>query len=98
MLKVELKFGEINPVDAMIKQYELLKKEGIYRAFINGYSKRGSLVFDESKMSRDEVLEMLKEFKPEIVGAQRLTLEELVESSYSWKNHRGEVKIGKVEN
>ncbi|WP_461866616.1 DUF3213 domain-containing protein [Thermococcus sp.] len=93
MLKIELRFGEINPVDAMVKQYELLKEEGIYRAFINGYSKRASVVFDESKISKEEVLKRLGEFKPKVVGVQRLSLEELVESSYSWNNHRGEVKV-----
>lgn len=85
MLKLRLKFGEINPADAMAKQYELLNEEGIYRAFINGYSKRGSVVFDESRISREEILKRLEEFKPEIVGAERLTLNELIESSYSWK-------------
>ncbi len=89
MLKLRLKFRKINPVDAMVKQYELLNEEGIYRAFINGYSKRGSVVFDESKISREEIMKRLEDLEPEIVGAERLTLNELIESSYSWK--------GKVE-
>ena len=90
MLKLRLKFRKINPVDAMVKQYELLNEEGIYRAFINGYSRRGSVVFDESKISREEIMKRLEDLEPEIVGAERLTLDELIESSYSWK---GEVEV-----
>ncbi|WP_456396151.1 DUF3213 domain-containing protein [Thermococcus sp.] len=90
MLKLRLKFRKINPVDAMVKQYELLNEEGIYRAFINGYSRRGSVVFDESRISREEIMKRLEDFEPEIVGAERLTLDELIESSYSWK---GEAEV-----
>ncbi len=93
MIRIEMRFREINPVDAMARQYELLSEEGIYRAFINGYSKRGVVVFDESKISRERILEKLEDFKPEIVAVRNLTLEELIESSYSWKNHMGEAKV-----
>ncbi|HDZ36683.1 MAG TPA: DUF3213 domain-containing protein [Thermococcus sp.] len=92
LTKIILKFENVDWETATAKQYELLKDTGVWRAFINGYSKNGVVVFDEEKLSKEELLERLKELKPEIVREEHITVEELLESSYSWNNILGKME------
>ncbi len=89
LTRLEFKFGNINWEKATIKQYELEKDERIWRIFINGYAKNGFVVFDEDVLSREELLKALGELEPEIKGEKKLTVAELIESSYSWNNVLG---------
>ncbi|AEK73465.1 hypothetical protein GQS_07845 [Thermococcus sp. 4557] len=89
LTRIDLRFGRITPDEARARQYELLKDGRVWRAFINGYARSGFVVFDEETISKDEVLEKLRDFEPEITAIKRLTVEELVESSYSWNNVMG---------
>ncbi|WP_148883220.1 DUF3213 domain-containing protein [Thermococcus aciditolerans] len=86
LIRMDLKFGRITPEEARARQYELLKDGRIWRAFINGYAKNGFVVFDGETISKEEVLEKLRDFEPEVTSIGRLTVAELVESSYSWNN------------
>ncbi|ASJ13348.1 DUF3213 domain-containing protein [Thermococcus thioreducens] len=89
---LSLRFGNIDWEKATAKQYELLKDERIWRAFLNGYAKNGFVVFDEDALPREELLEALKELEPEIIGEERIAVKELVESSYSWNNILGSME------
>ncbi|NJE04091.1 DUF3213 domain-containing protein [Thermococcus sp. MV11] len=91
LLRLEFRFARATPDDARVVQYELLKDERVWRAFINGYAKNGFVVFDEEALPREELLEKLKSLEPEVVGEVYLTVEELIESSYSWNNVMGQV-------
>lgn len=88
LTKLEIKL-KIGPVDAQKLQYELSKNLATHRVSINGYTKRGIIIFDEHKLPREELLKMLEAYEPEVNGMERLTVEELIESSMSWKNVRG---------
>ncbi|AIU69099.1 hypothetical protein TEU_01405 [Thermococcus eurythermalis] len=86
LTKITLKFENVDWEKATAKQYELLTDVRVWRAFINGYSKKGIVVFDEEKMPKKELIEKLEDLKPEIVKEEQITVEELLESSYSWNN------------
>jgi len=86
MERIDFKFNKITPDEAREMQYKLSLDLAVYRVFINGYSKTGYVVFDETKLSKDKLLEMLKPFEPEVISERELTPEELIESSLSWKN------------
>ncbi|ALM76186.1 DUF3213 domain-containing protein [Thermococcus barophilus] len=88
---VELKFSKITPQEAMDLQYKLSVNPATYRVFINGYSKRGMIIFDEEKLPKEKLLEMLSALKPQIIEEKEISIEELVNSSMSWKNVMGEV-------
>jgi len=86
LTRLDFRFKNANFENASAKQYELLKDARVWRAFLNGFAKNGFVIFDEEALPRDELLKALEELEPEIVGEKRLTVEELVESSYSWNN------------
>ncbi|NJE02473.1 DUF3213 domain-containing protein [Thermococcus sp. JdF3] len=86
LIRMDFKFGRITPEEARARQYELLRDGRVWRAFINGYAKNGFVVFDGETLSKEEVLEKLRGFEPEVTSIGRLTVGELVESSYSWNN------------
>ncbi len=90
LVRIDLKFGNINWEKATIKQYELEKELGVWRIFLNGYAKNGFVIFDEDVLSREELLKALGELEPEIKGEKKLTVAELIESSYSWNNVLGQ--------
>lgn len=90
LTRLELRFGNIDWEKATVKQYELEKDERIWRIFLNGYAKNGFVVFDEETLPREELLKALEELKPEIKGERKLTVGELIESSYSWNNVLGQ--------
>ncbi|NJE05361.1 DUF3213 domain-containing protein [Thermococcus sp. M36] len=92
LTKLVLRFGSIDPERAAAKQYELLKDTRVWRAFLNGYAKNGVIIFDEEAMPRGELLEKLKELEPEVVREERLTVQELIESSASWNNILGNME------
>ncbi|ASJ10578.1 hypothetical protein A3L12_04335 [Thermococcus sp. P6] len=85
---LRLRFGKVDWEKATAKQYELLKEDRVWRAFLNGYARSGFIVFDEESLPREEVMEILKELEPMIVEDKEITVEELIESSYSWNNVR----------
>ncbi|NJE60751.1 DUF3213 domain-containing protein [Thermococcus sp. 21S7] len=91
LTRLLLKFGNIDPERASAKQYELLKDNRVWRAFINGYSRNGFVIFDGEALPREELLEKLGDLEPEITGEETVTVGELVESSYSWNNVLGQV-------
>jgi len=86
LTRIEFKFGDIDWERATVKQYELGKELGVWRVFLNGYAKNGFVVFDEELLPRERLLETLREFEPEVLSERRLTIGELIESSYSWNN------------
>ncbi|WP_175059246.1 DUF3213 domain-containing protein [Thermococcus sp. 2319x1] len=86
MRRVDLKFSKITPDEAREMQYKLSLDLAVYRVFINGYSKSGYVIFDETKLPKEKLLEMLKPFEPEVINEKELTPQELIESSLSWKN------------
>ena len=86
LVRLDLKFGNINWEKATIKQYELEKELGVWRIFLNGYAKNGFIIFDEELITKEKILEALDELQPEITAMKRLTVGELVESSMSWNN------------
>ncbi|KUJ99290.1 MAG: Uncharacterized protein XD43_1041 [Thermococcales archaeon 44_46] len=86
MIRIDLKFGKITPDEAREMQYKLSLDLAVYRVFLNGYSKYGYVVFDNSKLPKEKLLEMLKPFEPEVISEKELTPQELIESSLSWKN------------
>ncbi len=88
---VELKFSRITPQEAMDLQYKLSVNPATYRVFINGYSKTGMIIFDEEKLSKEKLLEVLSALNPQIIEEKEISIEELVNSSMSWRNVMGEV-------
>ncbi|MCA6214581.1 DUF3213 domain-containing protein [Thermococcus bergensis] len=86
MMRLDIKFGKITPDEAREMQYKLSLDAAVYRVFLNGYSKYGYVVFDNSKLPKEKLLEMLKPFEPEVISEKELTLQELVENSLSRKN------------
>ena len=86
MKRIDFKFDKITSDEAREMQYKLSLDLAVYRVFINGYSKTGYVIFDEAKLSKDKLLEMLKPFEPEVISEKELTPQELIESSLSWKN------------
>jgi len=84
LVRIDLRFNDVNWERATVKQYELLRDRAVWRAFINGYSKKGFVIVDEG--AEQTVVERLEELKPEVTGKKEMSLEELVESSYSWNN------------
>ena len=63
----------------------------MWRIFLNGYAKNGFIIFDGELITKEELLERLKDLKPEVVGEEGLTLGELIESSASWNNVLGQI-------
>ncbi|ASJ06102.1 DUF3213 domain-containing protein [Thermococcus pacificus] len=92
LTRLNFKFGNIDWEKATIKQYELEKELGVWRIFLNGYAKNGFVIFDEELIPKEKLLEALKELEPEITAIKRLTVEELIESSYSWNNILGKME------
>ncbi|MDV3103224.1 DUF3213 domain-containing protein [Thermococcus waiotapuensis] len=92
LVRLDLKFGNIDWEKATVKQYELEKELGIWRIFLNGYTRKGFVVFDEEAMPREKLLEILKELEPEVVEEKKLTASELAETSYSWNNILGKTE------
>ncbi|NJE76546.1 DUF3213 domain-containing protein [Thermococcus sp. ES12] len=92
LTKLFLRFGSIDWERATAKQYELLKDERVWRAFINGYAKNGFVIFDEEALPREELLKRLGDLEPEIVREESVTVGELIESSYSWNNILGKME------
>ncbi|WP_099209153.1 DUF3213 domain-containing protein [Thermococcus henrietii] len=86
LTRLELQFDKGNWELATAKQYELLTKAEVWRAFLNSYTGRGFVIFDEETLSREKILETLKELNARVVSEKRLTVDELLESSYSWNN------------
>ncbi|WP_297535388.1 DUF3213 domain-containing protein [Thermococcus sp.] len=86
LTRLEFRFKNANFENASAKQYELEKDERVWRVFINGFAKNGFVVFDEEALPREEILKTLEELEPEVVGEKSLTVEELINSSYSWNN------------
>ena len=91
LTRINFKFGNIDWESAQIKQYELEKELGVWRVFLNGYARNGFVVFDEELLPRERLLDILKELEPETKTVKRLTVGELIESSYSWNNILGQV-------
>jgi|GEM_PF-569308 len=90
LTRLEFRFGDVDWERATVKQYELEKDERVWRVFINGYTKNGFVVFEEDALPREELLKTLQDLKPEIKGEKKLTVGELIESSYSWNNILGQ--------
>lgn len=85
MLKLTFRLNGINPADAMSLQYKLSLNMAIYRVFINGYTKRGFVVFDEQNLPKEELLKMLEPYGVEVIREEPLTLEELVKMSVNYR-------------
>lgn len=86
LVKLELKVPGITPEKGIELQHDLAENLAIYRVFVNGFTKRIKVVFDEREMSKEELLDALGEFSPEVIKEERITLSELIEGSMSWKN------------
>ncbi|CAI1492855.1 MULTISPECIES: DUF3213 domain-containing protein [Thermococcus] len=86
LTRLELQFDRGNWELATAKQYELLTRAEVWRAFLNSYTGRGFVVFDEEALPREKILETLKELNARVVAEKKLTVGELIESSYSWNN------------
>ncbi|WP_457742010.1 DUF3213 domain-containing protein [Thermococcus sp.] len=86
LTRLEFRFKNANFESASAKQYELEKDERVWRVFLNGFAKNGFVVFDEEAFPREELLKILEELQPEVINERKLTVEELIESSYSWNN------------
>jgi hypothetical protein len=86
LIRLDLKFEDIDWEKATIKQYELQRDERVWRIFLNGYAKNGFVVFDPEALPEEELLEVLRELKPKIKSRRELTISELIESSMSWNN------------
>nr|WP_297509286.1 DUF3213 domain-containing protein [Thermococcus sp.] len=86
LTRLELRFGKVNFESATVKQYEVLNDVRVWRAFINAYTKKGFVVFDEETLPREELLEKLADLEPEIISERYVTVGELIESSMSWNN------------
>ncbi len=86
LIKLELKAPGITPEKGIELQHDLSENLAIYRVFVNGFTKRIEVVFDEREMSKEELLDALGEFSPEVIKEERLTLSEIIEGSMSWKN------------
>ncbi|AJC71165.1 hypothetical protein X802_02460 [Thermococcus guaymasensis DSM 11113] len=90
LTRLELEFDKGNWELATAKQYELLTKAEVWRAFLNSYTGKGFVIFDEDALPREKLLETLKELNAKVVGEKKLTIAELVENSMSWNNVFGE--------
>ncbi|WP_297478044.1 DUF3213 domain-containing protein [Thermococcus sp.] len=86
LVRLDLKFKNVDWEKATIKQYELEKELAIWRIFINGYAKNGFVIFDDELVTRESILNSLRELEPEVTGEKTLTVGELVEQSYSANN------------
>ncbi|WP_297480279.1 DUF3213 domain-containing protein, partial [Thermococcus sp.] len=64
LTRIELEFDKGNWELTTTKQYELLTSEAVWRAFLNSYTGRGFVVFDEEVLTREKILETLKELNP----------------------------------
>ena len=90
LTRLELEFDKGNWELATAKQYELLTKVEVWRAFLNSYTGKGFVIFDEDALPREKLLETLKELNAKVVGEKKLTIAELIDASYSWNNVFGE--------
>ncbi|WP_297499725.1 DUF3213 domain-containing protein [Thermococcus sp.] len=86
LTRLELRFGNVDFEGATVKQYEVLNDMRVWRAFINAYTRKGFVIFDEEALPREELLEKLADLKPEVISERYVTIGELVESSMSWNN------------
>ncbi|EEB73777.1 DUF3213 domain-containing protein [Thermococcus sp. AM4] len=86
LVRLNLRFGDIDWERATVKQYELEKEEAVWRIFLNGYARNGFVVFDPSVLSEDKILEALEGLQPEVKSREELTVAELIERSMSWNN------------
>ncbi len=90
LTRLELEFDKGNWELATAKQYELLTKAEVWRAFLNSYTGKGFVIFDEDALPREKLLETLKELNAKVVAEKKLTVAELIDASYSWNNVFGE--------
>ena len=90
LTRLELEFDKGNWELATAKQYELLTKAEVWRAFLNSYTGKGFVIFDEDALPREKLLETLKELNAKVVDEKKLTIAELIDASYSWNNVFGE--------
>ncbi len=86
LVKLELKVPGITPEKGVELQHDLAENLAIYRVFVNGFAKRIKIILDEKEMSKEELLDALREYMPEVIKEERVTLSEVIESSMSWKN------------
>jgi len=86
LTRLDFSFGNVNWEKGTVKQYELERDERVWRVFINGYAKSGFVVFDEEALPREELLGKLEDLEPKVKGERKITVAELIESSYSWNN------------
>ncbi|RLI83167.1 MAG: hypothetical protein DRP01_09285 [Archaeoglobales archaeon] len=86
LTRFELEFDKGNWELLTVKQYELLTKAEVWEAFLNSYTGRGFVTFDEKDLPKEEVLKILKELNPKISNEKKITITELIESKYSWNN------------
>ncbi|MFA4645698.1 DUF3213 domain-containing protein [Pyrococcus kukulkanii] len=87
MKKITIKLGKISEEKAKRLQYELSVNDSIYRVFINPYLKEAKIIFDDSRIKVEEILEKLKDFQPNVSGMEEVSLEKVIEESMSW-NHK----------
>ncbi len=92
LMRLDLKFGKIDPETAQVKQYELEKDIRVWRVFLNGYARNGFVVFDEEAMSKEEIMNLLGDLEPQVKAMRRLTVADLVDESMSWNNILGKMK------
>ncbi len=85
LVRLELKVPDITPEKGTELQHDLAENLAVYRVFVNGFTKRIKIIFDEKKMSKEELLGALEEYMPEVIKEERVTLSEVIESSMSWK-------------
>ncbi|WP_048150449.1 DUF3213 domain-containing protein [Palaeococcus ferrophilus] len=86
LTKLVLKLTSADWENTSAKQYEIAKEIGVWRVFLNGYSKRGVVVFDEEVLPREELLKRLEDLKPEIVTEESLMVQELIVGSMGSNN------------
>ncbi len=84
LVRIDMSFGSVSHESAKVKQYELLSDGRVWRAFINSYSKKGFVIVEENAL--EDVLKKLEELNPEVREKRELSVDELIESSYSWNN------------
>jgi len=89
LTRLELEFDRGKWELAAAKQYELLTRAEVWRAFLNSYTGRGFVIFDEENLPRENVLEGLRELNARVAAEKKLTVGELIESSCSWNNVLG---------
>ncbi len=86
LLRLELKLPALTSEEGSKLQYNLASNLAVYRVFDNGFTRRATVILDESKMSKGELIDSLADYSPEIVKEEKVTLDEIIEASMSWRN------------